>query len=136
MTPALLDTDMLSELIKVRNPVVQQHALAYTQRIGPLAFSAITRYEITRGFKQHGATAQLARFATFCQQSIVLPIDDATFDRASDLWAYARINGHPCNDADLLIAASALQHQRVLVTGNTRHFVWIPGLTAIDWRMP
>jgi tRNA(fMet)-specific endonuclease VapC len=136
MTPALLDTDILSELLKLRNAIVQEHALAYTQQIGPLAFSVITRYEITRGFKQQGATTQLTRFATFCQNSIVLPLDDGVFDRASDLWAHAKSGGFPCNDADILIAATALERQRVLVTGNTRHFLWVPGLTVIDWRLP
>jgi tRNA(fMet)-specific endonuclease VapC len=136
MTPVLLDTDILSELIKLRNPVVRQHALAYTRQLGPLAFSAMTRYESVRSFKQQGAVKQLARFATFCQNSVVLPVDDAIFDRAADLWAYARTNGHPCNDADLLIAATALQHQRILVTGNTSHFAWVPGMSVIDWRIP
>jgi tRNA(fMet)-specific endonuclease VapC len=136
MTPALLDTDILSELIKLRNAAVQQHALVYTQQLGPLVLSAITRYEIRRGFKQQNATTQLARFEVFCGNSIVLPLDEATFDRASDLWAFARTNGHSANDADILIAATALHHQRVLVTGNTRHFAWVPGLTTIDWRIP
>jgi tRNA(fMet)-specific endonuclease VapC len=136
MTPALIDTDILSELIKLRNPAVRQQALAYAQQVGPLAFSAITRYEIIRGFKQQGAANQLARFATLCQNSIVLPVDEMIFDRAADLWAYARTNGHPCNDADLLIAATALEHQRILVTGNTRHFDWVAGLSALDWRVP
>jgi tRNA(fMet)-specific endonuclease VapC len=136
MTPVLPDTDILSELIKLRNPVVQQHALAYTQQVGPLAFSAITRYEVIRGFKQQGAATQLARFAIFCQNSIVLPVIDPIFDRAADLWVYARTNGHPRNDADLLIAATTLEHQRGLVTGNARHFARVPGLLAIDWRVP
>ncbi|HUY35479.1 MAG TPA: hypothetical protein VMV69_22240 [Pirellulales bacterium] len=30
MTPALLDTDMLSELLKLKNATVRQHALDYT----------------------------------------------------------------------------------------------------------
>jgi tRNA(fMet)-specific endonuclease VapC len=136
MAIALLDTDILSELIKLRNPIVQQHALAYTQREGPIAFSAITRYEIIRGYKQQNATSQLARFATFCRNSLVLPVDETIFDRASDLWAHARLNGYPHNDADLLIAATALEHQRILVTGNVRHFSWVPGLTTEDWRTP
>ncbi len=45
MDPALLDTDILSEVIKLRDPVVRQKALAYTQMHGPLAFSSMTRYE-------------------------------------------------------------------------------------------
>ena len=136
MPPALLDTDMLSELIKLRNTNVRQKALAYAQQHGQLAFSAITRYEITRGYKDQNATAQMARFATFCQHSIVLPVTEAIFDRAADLWVLARQGGHPRNDADLIIAATALEHGRVLVTGNAAHFTWIPGLAIEDWRQP
>jgi hypothetical protein len=51
MLPALLDTDTLSELLKLRNLSVQQKALAYTNQHGQIAFSAMTRYEINRGYK-------------------------------------------------------------------------------------
>jgi tRNA(fMet)-specific endonuclease VapC len=75
-----MDTDILSELIKQRNAAVQQHALAYSRQHGRLAFSAMTRYEVVRGFTQQAATIQLARFAVFCQQSLILPITDAILD--------------------------------------------------------
>jgi tRNA(fMet)-specific endonuclease VapC len=136
MLPTLLDTDMLSELIKQRNAAVQQRAIDYTQQIGPIAFSAITRYEILRGYKRTNATTQLARFQAFCQLAVVLAIDDAVVERAAELWSLAQAGGHSDNDADLIIAATALVHQRVLATGNTRHFSWIPGLTIEDWRTP
>ena len=136
MPPALLDTDILSELLKLRNTNVRQKALAYAQQHGHLAFSAITRYEITRGYKDQKATTQMARFATFCQHAIVLPVTEAILDRTADLWGVARQGGHPRNDADLMIAATALEHGRLLVTGNTSHFSWIPGLTIEDWRQP
>src|SRR6478752_4651035 len=128
MPPVLLDTDILSELIKRRNPAVQQHALAYSRQQGRLAFSAMTRYEVVRGYAQRAATIQLARFAAFCQRSLILSITDIVLDRAADLWAFARNHGHPHNDADLIIAATALEDSRSLVTGNTPHFAWIPGL--------
>jgi tRNA(fMet)-specific endonuclease VapC len=136
MSPALLDTDILSELIKLRNANVGQKALAYTQQYGQFAFSAITRYEITRGYKDQNATTQTARFATFCQHALVLPVTEAIFDRAADLWVLARQGGHSRNDADLIIAATALEHGRVLVTANIAHFAWIPGMTIEDWRQP
>ena len=56
MSASLLETDMLSEVIKLRDPMVQQRALDYTLKCGPLTFSAITRYEIVRGLKAKGAT--------------------------------------------------------------------------------
>jgi tRNA(fMet)-specific endonuclease VapC len=136
MLPALLDTDMLSEVIKLRDPTVQQRALDYIQKVGPLTFSAVTRYEILRGYKQKNATKQLAHFATFCQKSLIVPVSDAVWERASDLWAHARLHGHPHKDADLIIAATALGSGLVLATGNTDDFAWIPGLAIDDWRKP
>ena len=37
---------------------------------------------------------------------------------------------------DLLIAATALVHNLVMVTHNTRHFANIPGLMVEDWLSP
>lgn len=136
MDLALLDTDTLSEVLKQRNPIVSQHAAAYLQIHGQFAFSAFTRFEILRGYKESKATRQLPRFAAFCAQSLVLPVTDAIFDRAAELWVMARQGGHPHGDADLLIAATALEHSRELVTGNTSHFAWVPGLSLADWRLP
>jgi predicted nucleic acid-binding protein len=39
-------------------------------------------------------------------------------------------------DADLLIAATALEHGMTLATGNAADFSWIAGLTLEDWRQP
>ncbi len=136
MDAALLDTDILSEVIKLRDPTVRQKALDYTQVHGQLAFSSMTRYEIIRGYRDQNATTQLARFVAFCQQEIVFAVTDTIFDRAADLWVTGRRGGHPHNDADLIIAATALEHGRVLVTGNTTHFAWIAGLRLDDWRQP
>src|SRR5262249_4664667 len=126
----------LSEIIKLRHPTVRQKALDYTQVHGQLAFSSMTRYEIVRGYRDQNATTQLARFTVFCQQAIVFAVTDAIFDRAADLWVIGRRGGQRHNDADLIIAATALEHGRVLVTGNTAHFAWIPALRLDDWRQP
>jgi tRNA(fMet)-specific endonuclease VapC len=134
MPPALLDTDILSELLKRRNPSVQQKALLYTAQHGQLAFSAITRYEVCRGYKAQKATTQFARFRTFCANSLILPVTDPIFDRAADYWANAYQTGQSRADTDLIIAATATESGRVLVTGNASHFSWIPGLVIEDWR--
>ncbi len=68
MAPCLLDTDILSEMLKQKSPTVVQKAAAYLQAHQQLAFSAITRYELIRGLKAKGATRQLSQFETFCHQ--------------------------------------------------------------------
>ncbi len=72
----------------------------------------------------------------FCQHSFIFPVTDAIFDRTADLWVTARNSGLVTRDADTIIAATALEHGRVLVTDNTRHFAWIPQLRLADWRQP
>ena len=136
MVPTLLDTDTLSEIVKLRDVTVVRRALAYTQQVGSLTFSAFTRYEVLRGYKRRGASIQLARFHVFCDECRVLPVTDAIWNRASDLWSEARNSGRSSEDADLVIAATAIEHQLTLDTGNTNHFSWIPGLTLDDWRNP
>ena len=134
MDLALLDTDTLSELLKQRNPQVVANAAAYLQQHGQFAISVFTRFEIVRGYKEKGATTLLTNFRVFCQHSLVIPVSDVIFDRAEDLWVSARQGGHAHNDADLIIAATAMESGRTLVTGNTAHFSWIPGLVLEDWR--
>jgi len=136
MNPAVLDTDTLSEVLKRRNPIVLAHARTYLGQFGQFAFSAVTRYEVRRGYLSRRAAARLQRFEVFCRQSVVYPITDDVFDRAALLWADARAGGRPDNDADLIIAATALLQGRTLVTGNTAHFAWIAGLALEDWRRP
>jgi predicted nucleic acid-binding protein len=37
------------------------------------------------------------------------------------------------SDFDLLIAAAAIRHNLILVTGNAQHFEGIPNLRLEDW---
>lgn len=136
MRPCLLDTDILSEVLKQKHPVVAQKATAYWQTYQQFTFSAITRYEVLRGLKEKTATRQLQQFAVFCGHSVIVAISDDILDQATDLWVAAHHGGRPKTDADLIIAATALVRGLVLVTGNTVDFSWIPGLTVEDWRQP
>lgn len=134
MNLSLLDTDTLSEVLKQRNSRVVTKAVDYLAKHAEYAISAITRYELLRGLKDRGAVNQQTAFERFCQHSKIAPVNDAVLDRATDLWVLARRGGHPGRDADLIIAATALELGRALATGNTKHFSWIPGLLLEDWR--
>ncbi|HEY5315907.1 MAG TPA: type II toxin-antitoxin system VapC family toxin [Pirellulales bacterium] len=134
MDAALLDTDVLSEVLKRKDQQVLRTARQYLAEHQRFAFSAITVYEIIRGMLANAATRQLAGFLKTAETSEVLPASLPVLMRAANLWADARNGGHPRDDADLIIAATALEASRVLVTGNTQHFSWIPGLRLADWR--
>ena len=60
--------------------------------------------------------------------------DDETMEKFGELKAVAESSGKRVDDADVLIAATALRHDAVLVTGNARHFSRFAGLEIEDWR--
>lgn len=136
MDAVLLDTDILSEVLKQRNSNVAAKALPYLQQHGRFAISRITRYEVRRGHLAKNALLALSRFEQFCSHNLLISVGDTIVDRAAELWAIAQRGGYSCGDADLLIAATALEFQLVLVTGNTGHFTWIPRLRVDNWRNP
>jgi tRNA(fMet)-specific endonuclease VapC len=136
MDEAIVDTDILSEVLKGKDAQVLVSAQRYLTVHQRLAFSSMTMYEIMRGMIANHATRQLATFVALTARSDVLPISTSVLKRAAQLWADARNSGQPRDDADLIIAATALEAQRVLVTGNTPHFSWIAGLRLEDWRSP
>lgn len=136
MGPALLDTDTLSAVVKGRNRVAVARATGYAMDYGPYAFSAMTRFEIARGFRASRASTRLAAFEALCGRSHALPITDEVLDRAAGVHADLKPRGQLIGDADLIIAATALVHGLTLVTSNTAHFSRIAGLTLDCWVMP
>lgn len=129
----LLDTDILSELLK-QHPLVLQRVRTYLAEHGRLAFSIITRYELLRGLKAKQARTQEAAFTLLCQASLILPLTDQVVDRAATLYGELHRQGALLPDADLLIAATALESQRTLVTNNLAHFQRVPNLVIETWK--
>ncbi len=52
MDEALLDTDMVNEVLKRKNAEVVRRAAAYLAQHSRFAVSAMTRYEVLRGLKE------------------------------------------------------------------------------------
>ena len=93
MDASLLDTDLLSELLKERNPSVTTKAAAYLAQHGHFTFSEFSRFEVRRGYLEMKGIETLTEFESFCTNSLVLPVTTAIFDRAAILWAEARAGG-------------------------------------------
>lgn len=130
--PALLDTDVLSALLR-RSPVVLRRAHGYVGVHRRLTFSVITRYEIMRGLKARDASRQQDAFEDFCAANVVLPLTDAVVVTAADIYADLHRRGDLIGDADIPIAATAMVEERALVTNNRRHFDRVQGLSVDNW---
>jgi tRNA(fMet)-specific endonuclease VapC len=128
----LIDTDMLSLYFK-KYPQVVAEAQKYLQQNRIFTFSIITRYEILRGMKAKSATQQLKFFDLFCKQNEIIELNDQIIIRAADIYADLFKRGQLVGDADILIAATALENNLAVVTNNENHFNRVLGLQVFNW---
>ena len=134
----LFDTDVLSQLAKSRRPEGLMVRLAAT----PLAAqftSAINAAEIYHGiFRLEGEADARDGLLEFFEGQVFPRLTILPFER-EDARAYGRLRaslerrGRPRFEPDLQIAAIALRHRLIVVTGNVRHFEGIPGLKVENW---
>ena len=133
-TPTLLDTDTLT-LFHKRHPQVIRNAALHVRQFGYLIFSELSYYEVTRGLKAIGATAQLARFEQFCHTHRIAPFTHPAAVLAADIWANLKGRGLLIGEVDILIAAIALGEGLAVATHNMSHFSRIAGLQVADWTV-
>ena len=119
-----------------RDPTVMARAKTYLSSHTRLSISIITRYEILRGLMAKNAVAQLRQFEILCASLDVLPLSDAVVIRAATIYATLHQGGQLIGDADILIAATALENGWALASNNGRHLSRIPGLNVDNWHLP
>lgn len=96
--------------------------------------SPVVDYEVRRYLLLKGATRNLAQYEALTAQWVEPVFDGAHWQQAAMLWAERHRSGQPVEDADLLIAVTALRQDATLVTNNTRHFIGL-GLRLEDWSL-
>jgi len=138
MNKALLDTDILSEVLKGRNPQVVAQAEAYLRHHAMLTVSAVSVIEVVSGLQRMARSAQLEQFLGALNAIEVLPVDTQSAVLAGRIDGDLLRTGQPIGRADPIIAAQAITHGLVLVTGNVRHYERIVALgyplRMANWR--
>ncbi|MEN3001087.1 MAG: PIN domain-containing protein [Armatimonadota bacterium] len=138
MERALIDTDIWLDIMKGVHPRVREHADAYWNVYGRFTLSVITVAEVVRGLVRRQQSEALQRWRKEMDALEILPIDRAIGELAGELYARLELAGTPIGRLDPLIAATALQHQLVLVSANVRHYqrvveIGYP-LKVVNWR--
>jgi tRNA(fMet)-specific endonuclease VapC len=119
---SLLDTDILSEIHKAHDKALVAKATEYRELFACYTFSSITVMETVRGLHAAKKLAKLAQFLASLSGEEVLPFTRSTAELAGKIDADLQATGLPIGRADPMIAATAIEHHLVLVTGNTNHF--------------
>jgi len=105
------------------------------KRVGPaqLAIPEITLAELKFGVENSDQIEKnKLALEEFLSQIQIIPIFNA-LDFYAKEKARLRKAGTPIDDFDLLIGASSVTEERVIVTNNTRHLERINGIQIEDW---
>jgi tRNA(fMet)-specific endonuclease VapC len=127
----LLDTDTVNYLIKGVQPVKRQFR-SVTRDGASFALSMIVHYEVSRYLRLRTATRSRRFYEQLTANWAPIGLTEADWETAIDLWVRRHRAGRPIEDADLLIAVTALKAGAVLVTNNASHFIDL-GLTVENW---
>jgi tRNA(fMet)-specific endonuclease VapC len=122
MPKALLDTDMFSEALRGKNPNVMRYAAAYEQTYGAFLISAVTLMELVKGFEKNRRLDVMDSLLADMPDFDVLAFDETTARIAGRIASDLETRGLTIGRADPMIAATAIQHELALATGNTKHF--------------
>jgi tRNA(fMet)-specific endonuclease VapC len=139
LNKTLLDTDILSEILKGVNRQVLSRSNTYLQTFGQYAISVITVMEIVRGWHRLQREDRVQRFLAALPTTEVLSVDSSTAELAGRIYADLQRTGQLVGIADSIIAATAIQHDLVLVTGNQSHYQRVQSqgynLKLDNWRV-
>ncbi len=96
---------------------------------------AVVKAELLYGARRNSRTADNLRLlARFFEPLVCLPFDDACAERYGLIRVELERAGTPIGPNDLMIAATAIAHDLVLVTHNVAEFSRVAGLRFEDWE--
>jgi tRNA(fMet)-specific endonuclease VapC len=125
---SLVDTDTLSGISKAYDQELLATAERYVATYGYYTFSSVTVMEVVRGYHLAGRLEKLSEFLASLADHEVLAFSESTAELAGKIDADLLRTGQPIGRADPMIAATAIEHALVLITGNVKHFERIQAL--------
>lgn len=131
----LLDTNAWIHYLKHGSSPIAQRL----QRQSPtdIVLCSIVRAELLYGALKYGnPDRRLAIVREAIAPFASLPFDDSTAERYAGIRHELERSGAIIGPHDLLIAAICMAHGCTLVTGNTREFSRVSGLSIEDWLNP
>lgn len=139
LLPALLDTDMFREFLRGRNAAIARRAAMYEAAHGRFAISAVTVMEVVSGWQQRGQQPRIGELLKHLGGWTMHAIDGEIAGLAGRMYGDLLRVGQPTGVADSVVAATALHHDLVLVTGNTAHYQSLQSLgydlQLDNWRL-
>src|SRR5437762_12193178 len=122
MAKALLDTDILSEVLRGKNEAVRRRAETYLSQHGQLTISVLAVVEVVKGFERLQRQAEIDRFLADIEAMEVLPLTSDSAALAGRMYGALDRAGLPIGRIDPMVAAIASTNNLELVSGNRAHY--------------
>ncbi|MEA3360808.1 MAG: type II toxin-antitoxin system VapC family toxin [Thermodesulfobacteriota bacterium] len=132
MKRCTLDTNIITAFLKNDSRVVERVS-DYLEFFDKLTINIISYYEILRGLKDLGNEEKLRRFDNFIQENELIFITKDIIEKAAEIYAYLKKEGNLIEDADILMASTAIVEDVVLITNNLKHFKRVKDLRLDNW---
>ena len=130
----LLDTKIVSDL--VRHPAGRIRDGIAECGESSVCISLIVTAELRFGAAKKGSARLTKQLEAVLGALAILPFDEPADQKYAEIRARLERTGTPIGGNDLLIAAHAIAHELVVVTGNEAEFCRVPGLTVENWLAP
>ena len=127
----MFDTDMVSFFMR-DNPRSVRKKVARHEK-DDLCISTITYAELLFGLKKNYSKQLDSWLGEVIKKFRIITFDNAAASVYSDIRVELEKSGTPLDNMDMLIAASALSANAVLVSHNKQHFSRIKRLKSEDW---
>jgi tRNA(fMet)-specific endonuclease VapC len=130
----LLDTNTCIRHLNQRSPAIIRKLSSLS--IEDVAICSIVKAEMFAGAAKSQTPQQsLAKQQAFLNRFVCLPFDDKAAEVYRPLRAKLEVRGKPIGALDMLIAATAIANNVILVTHNIAEFSRIDGLKLSESRI-
>lgn len=142
MNGFLLDTNIPSELIRT-HPDPNVESWVYAQDEQSLYLSAVSIGELRRGIVILPISKRRTTLEQWVENELIprfkgriLPVTENIANRWGTLDGQRQLKGMPLGVADGMIAATAVEHNLILVTRNVNDFVDLGAVVLNPWNGP
>lgn len=132
MSTYLLDTNIVSFALRDPNGSVATRIRQVPD--SQMVVSSIVVAELEYGYAKKHAHRALSVVHEFLDSVTTLPFARGEAVRYGQVRSELERRGDPIGDRDIMIAATALVNECVVVTDNVQHFEKVAGLSIENWQ--
>ena len=127
-----LDSNICIFYLRGRNIDLRNKVDSFDKEL--IKIPAVVKGELLTGaMKSARRDRNVNEVLAFLGQFEIVPFDDDSAWTYGEIKSSLELKGQPIGFNDVIIAATVLAHNGILITNNTREFMRVEGLQCTDW---